>query len=71
MDFVASQFEAKSEPLPRQDNVSAACVGAGSMVDVEGPSAERRAAKPRPRLIGAADPLELPFEPPARERLTE
>ncbi len=25
MDFVASQFEARSEPLPRQDNVPAAC----------------------------------------------
>jgi len=46
MDFVASQFEARSEPLLRQDNVSAACADAGARVDVEGPSAERRAAPP-------------------------
>jgi len=48
MDFVASQFEARSEPLLRQDNVSAACADAGARVDVEG--RRRSGAQRRPPM---------------------
>ncbi|HLK51954.1 MAG TPA: hypothetical protein VKU42_00780 [Candidatus Angelobacter sp.] len=46
MDFVASQFEAKSGPSLCSDDSSSVSTDATSRADVVGPSAERGAAAP-------------------------